>query len=76
MTLSDVDILEPSILSCLKDDELFDTAIDGLIEITTSPESYKYVDTLHYKYIEVLQSIGILAISQSSKGLGLVGVKL
>lgn len=42
MTLSDVDVLEPSILSCLNDNELFDTAVDALIEVSTCPDSYKY----------------------------------
>ena len=42
MTLSDVDVLEPSILLCLNDNELFETAVDALIEITTCPDSYKY----------------------------------
>jgi hypothetical protein len=53
ITLSDVDVLETSILSCLKNDELFDTAIDALVEITTCPESYKY-SYITLCYISVL----------------------
>ncbi|CAB3981584.1 importin-13 isoform X2 [Paramuricea clavata] len=57
ITLSDVDVLETSILSCLKDDELFDTAIDVLVEITTCPESYKE-PTYVRKYIKRAVEMG------------------
>lgn len=43
LSLSDVDVLEPSLMLCLKDEELFDTAVDALIEISTCPDSYRYV---------------------------------
>ena len=65
MTLSDVDVLEPSILSCLKDEELFDTAIDGLIEITTSPESYKYANALNYIAFTVGEIVSVVCVEES-----------
>ena len=39
--MSDIDDLEPCISSSLEEDELFDTAIDALVEIVTCPGSYR-----------------------------------
>ena len=42
LTLEDIDKLGSyCITSCLKDDDLFEVAVDALVEITTSPSSYR-----------------------------------
>ena len=46
--MSDIGDLEPCIASSLEENDLFDTAIDTLVEVTTSPESYRY--TIHNIY--------------------------
>ncbi|XP_028412939.1 importin-13-like isoform X2 [Dendronephthya gigantea] len=57
VSLSDVDILEPSLMLCLKDEELFDTAVDALIEISTCPDSYRE-PTYVRKYIKRAVELG------------------
>lgn len=41
LKMSDIGDLEPCIASSLEENDLFDTAIDTLVEVTTSPESYR-----------------------------------